>query len=62
MQKNKKFMLRLSPKDYQVLSDISVATQRSKSDSIRWALNEVAKAINDHPEKLRMLKQAKLSA
>jgi hypothetical protein len=59
MLKNKKFVLRLSEQDLQVLREISRLTERSKSDVFRWALHEVASVICNHPDTLKLLKQVK---
>ena len=57
MQKDKKFILRLSEQDLQALRDVSQMTKRSKSDVFRWALHEVAGVLYNHPDKLKLLKQ-----
>lgn len=62
MPKDKVFVLRLSEQDLHALQRVALATKRSKSSVFRWALHEVASAIDEHPEKLRLLEQAKEAA
>ena len=59
MKKDKRFLLRLSKEDDRALNEVSQTIQRSKSDVFRWALHEVQNALNEQPEKLKLLKQVK---
>ncbi len=59
MKKDKRFLLRLSKEDVRALQDVSRTIQRTKSDVFRWALHEVEHALNENPEKLKLLKQVK---
>jgi hypothetical protein len=59
MKKDKRFLLRLSRDDLNVLQKVSRTIQRSKSDVFRWALHEVENALDKQPERLQLLKQVK---
>lgn len=62
MPKDKVFVLRLSEQDLQALQHVALLTKRSKSSVFRWALHEVADAISEHPEKVKLLEQVKEAA
>jgi hypothetical protein len=59
MKKDKRFLLRLSKEDDRALHEVAQAIQRTRSDAFRWALHEVRNALNEQPEKLKLLKQVK---
>lgn len=60
MKKNKTFVFRLSNSDLITLNDVSNKINRSKSDTVRWALHQVANSLQKYPEKIQLLKEIKV--
>ena len=57
MKKNQVFVLRMSERDLKELRIVAQITERSKSDTLRWALHQVAKVIHEQPERIQLVKE-----
>ena len=59
MKKSEVFVLRMSKKELQELRRVAHLTERSKSDALRWALHQVAKILDEQPERIQLVKEIK---
>ena len=61
MKKDKVFMIRLSEQDAQELNSVAQMIQRSKSGTLRYALHEIARVIQEHPNKTQLIRSIRAS-
>jgi len=60
-KKNKVVIVRMSEQDEAELEQLSKNINRSKSGALRYALREVARAVREHPDKIKLIRTVRAS-
>ena len=61
MKKDKTFVFRLSKSDLKTLKEVSNKINRNKSDTVRWALDQVSSSLKEYPENVQLVKEINLA-
>ena len=56
MKKDKVFNLRLTEQDEKELQEVANTIRRSKSGTLRFALNEIARVVRESPDKAELIR------